>query len=620
MADIERVTIDELDMADVTQDTDRLIIETADGKVKSVTKKNIINDETQARITEDAALQLQINTMAGVLAGNSEGAPSYRVVEKMDMALKGANNGVAELDENGKIPMSQIPGGADDVRPAYGDVAFDEFGNVTNIQVYEDAEHTVPVTPEAHIVYLDIGETRSKNFQYMWSGNGWARLGSSLVIGESASNAYRGDRGKIAYDHSQLRGTGTESETNPHGLSKTDIGLGNVPNVTTDNQTPTITEASELENLSEGDTLKVIIGKIKKAISTLMSHITNKNNPHEVTKSQVGLGDVENYGRSTTVVSGDDKYVTGGAVYSVFSDMDATKQPKVMSSPVVIDGSEEATVEGAVSTLAGKVIDTVKTVQTLPVSPDVQTRIYKCNGRYYIGDGTAQTLTELSVATDIPDVIKYVQALPEQDIKNIIYSNNGYDFYAGNEKDQSLKKIGSTNGGTVAHFTTEAEYEQALLIEEGEEGYIPDGALVVIGEHDNMLVGVSRIVHSVELLYFNGVYYKKVKGNNGYIDNILYGVQGVIPVYELPDGAINARFSHDEQPWMNANGLTRMATAYTATYGIDCWIPEDSENPTVDEAQNEDGSGVGASGIANVTYQGDKIHLYKASVTYFTEK
>jgi len=615
MADIERVTIDELDMADVTQDTDRLIVETADGKVKSVTKKNLINDETQARITEDAALQLQINTMAGVFAGNSEGAPSYRVVEKMDMALKGANNGVAELDENGKIPMSQIPGGADDVRPAYGDVAFDEFGNVTDIQVYEDAEHTVPATPEAHIVYLDIGETRSKNFQYMWSGNGWARLGSSLVIGESASNAYRGDRGKIAYDHSQLRGTGTESETNPHGLSKADIGLGNVPNVTTDNQTPTITEASELENFSEGDTLKVIIGKIKKAISSLMAHITNKNNPHEVTKSQVGLGDVENYGRSTAVASGDDKYVTSGAVYSAFSDLDTKKQSKTMSSPVSIDGISETTVEGAVSTLAGKVFDTVKTVQTLPVSPDIQTRIYKCNGRYYIGDGTAQTLTELSVVTDIPDVIKYVEELPEENIKNIIYSNED-GFYAGNESEGVLKKIGGSDG-TVAYFDTETECEQALLIEKGKEGYIPDGALVVIGERNNMLVGVNRIVHSVELLYFNGVYYKKDKGYNGYINNILYDVQWV---YKLPDGAINAEFSHDEQPWTNANGLTRMATAYTATYSKDCWIPEDSENPTVDEAQNEDGSGVGASGIANDTYHGDKIHLYKARVTYFTEE
>ena len=47
--------------------------------------------------------------------------------------------------------------------------------------------------------------------------------GSGLALGETSSTAYRGDRGKIAYDHSQTIG-------NPHGTTKNDIGLGNVDN------------------------------------------------------------------------------------------------------------------------------------------------------------------------------------------------------------------------------------------------------------------------------------------------------------------------------------------------------------------------------------------------------
>ena len=43
-------------------------------------------------------------------------------------------------------------------------------------------------------------------------------------LGETSSTAYRGDRGKTAYDHSQIT-TG-----NPHGTTKTDVGLGNVEN------------------------------------------------------------------------------------------------------------------------------------------------------------------------------------------------------------------------------------------------------------------------------------------------------------------------------------------------------------------------------------------------------
>jgi len=40
---------------------------------------------------------------------------------------------------------------------------------------------------------------------------------SNLALGETATTAYRGDRGKVAYDHSQATG-------NPHGTTPADIG------------------------------------------------------------------------------------------------------------------------------------------------------------------------------------------------------------------------------------------------------------------------------------------------------------------------------------------------------------------------------------------------------------
>lgn len=46
---------------------------------------------------------------------------------------------------------------------------------------------------------------------------------TDIELGETASTAYRGDRGKTAYDHSQTSG-------NPHATNKSDIGLGNVDN------------------------------------------------------------------------------------------------------------------------------------------------------------------------------------------------------------------------------------------------------------------------------------------------------------------------------------------------------------------------------------------------------
>lgn len=82
--------------------------------------------------------------------------------------------------------------------------------------------------------------------------------------------------------------------TNPHGTTKSDVGLGNVPNVATNDQTPTYTEATTLAKLTSGEKLSVAFGKIAKAVTDLIAHIVNKSNPHGVTKTQVGLGNADN--------------------------------------------------------------------------------------------------------------------------------------------------------------------------------------------------------------------------------------------------------------------------------------------------------------------------------------
>ena len=57
--------------------------------------------------------------------------------------------------------------------------------------------------------------------------------------------------------------------TNPHKVTATQVGLGNVPNVATNDQTPTYTEASSFSKLTSGETLSVAFGKIAKAIAYL---------------------------------------------------------------------------------------------------------------------------------------------------------------------------------------------------------------------------------------------------------------------------------------------------------------------------------------------------------------
>lgn len=104
---------------------------------------------------------------------------------------KGANSGVAELDANGKVPSSQLPSYVDDVIEGYKSGA----------DFFEDSAHTASkkITGETGKIYVDM----STNVTYRWSGTAYVEISASLALGETEATAYRGDRGKIAYDHSQ---------------------------------------------------------------------------------------------------------------------------------------------------------------------------------------------------------------------------------------------------------------------------------------------------------------------------------------------------------------------------------------------------------------------------------
>ena len=91
----------------------------------------------------------------------------------------------------------------------------------------------------------------------------------------------------------------TGNKSNPHSVTKSQVGLGNVPNVATNDQTPTYSDTTTLVTLSSGEKISIAFAKIKLAITTLINHLANKSNPHGVTQSQVGLGNVENKSSAT---------------------------------------------------------------------------------------------------------------------------------------------------------------------------------------------------------------------------------------------------------------------------------------------------------------------------------
>lgn len=117
---------------------------------------------------------------------------------KLNTSLKGTAGGLAELDENGKVPSSQLPSYVDDVL---------EFTN----------RSAFPLTGESGKIYVDL----STNLPYRWSGSTYIEVSQSLALGETESSAYRGDRGKQAYDHAT--DSNKISSAVPSGLYKVSV-------------------------------------------------------------------------------------------------------------------------------------------------------------------------------------------------------------------------------------------------------------------------------------------------------------------------------------------------------------------------------------------------------------
>lgn len=90
----------------------------------------------------------------------------------------------------------------------------------------------------------------------------WTSSNPVLLAGEQA---YNSDNNKYKIGD----GTSTWSQLSYVIPSKSDVGLGNVPNVATNDQTPTFSQASTRANIASGEKLSVIFGKLMKWFSDL---------------------------------------------------------------------------------------------------------------------------------------------------------------------------------------------------------------------------------------------------------------------------------------------------------------------------------------------------------------
>lgn len=174
----------------------------------------------------------------------------------------------------------------------------------------------------------------------------------------------------------------TENASNPHNVTKSQIGLGNVPNVATNDQTPTYTTASSLKALSSGEKISIAFGKIAKAIADLISHIGN-------TVSHITSTERTNWNAAKS--HADSAHAPSNAQVNVIETVKVNGTALTPSSKAVdITVPSYSAMTGATSSSAG-----TSGLVPAPASGE--------QGAYLRGDGTWDTPEFTGTLDDIPD-------------------------------------------------------------------------------------------------------------------------------------------------------------------------------------------------------------------------
>lgn len=389
---------------------------------------------------------------------------------------KGKANGLASLDDSGKVPSTQLPSYVDDVL---------EFTQLDQL----------PKPGESGKIYV----VTSTNLQYRWSGSDYVEISKSLALGETSSTAYPGDKGKATTDvvnslsdnlvndvlvsqsdKNSVSLTIKSITKNPVKKNKELLLVDGEPILLTDN-TPilladnvndglydqaddkliTINQASSFTAgvMSASDKTKLDGLKAQAEIDTSISnvqnnlnaHINNRTNPHRVTKEQIGLDQVDNTSDANKPISN----ATQTALNGKFSatDGNALKQrvdniPELVATDITVDSDNDSVnisldktsiVDGTLSGTTININSATASKAGILVPTDkskIDKIITNGNGTKYLSDnGTYREVSGGSSSSDI----NIIELQDIRDIISIVY----------HEKDRASSDISSVFGGSA---------------------------------------------------------------------------------------------------------------------------------------------------------------------------
>ena len=168
----------------------------AEGKVRTLEGEMLsVQDALDTKVDKETGKGLSTNDYTNADKAIVDGVTTA-LAGKVDTSSVGTANGVAGLDNTGRVPSSQLPSYVDDVL---------EFASLSEF----------PVTGEGSKIYIALDTNKT----YRWSGSDYVEISESLALGETQGTAYEGNKGKANADaidalESTVESLGTASTKN----------------------------------------------------------------------------------------------------------------------------------------------------------------------------------------------------------------------------------------------------------------------------------------------------------------------------------------------------------------------------------------------------------------------
>lgn len=355
---------------------------------------------------------------------------------------KGAPNGLASLNESGIIPSAQLPSYVDDV------IEVDTFSNLPGtgesgkIYIVRDTNLTYRWSGTDYVEIsksLALGETSSTAYP---GDKGKAttdklnRIPDKLItdtvnVNQSTTEAvlnfttYRQEAQQIGRNTLTI----TSATTSQAGLMSS-------------------SDKTKLDGLKDQ---AGIISDINAVQTNLETHINNKSNPHKVTKDQVGLGNVDNTSDANKPISNATQTALNGKFSATDGNalkQRVDNIPELVATDITVNSDNDSVnisldktsiVDGALSGTTININSATASKAGILVPTDkskIDKIITNGNGTKYLSDnGTYKEVSGGSSSSDI----NVIELQDIEDIISIVY----------HEKDRASSDISSVFGGSA---------------------------------------------------------------------------------------------------------------------------------------------------------------------------